>query len=317
MVHIKENKNQSNHIDIFKDWYKQASVVNKPRRKISKNELEGKIFFPPELFPVVSHPFIQKRGKFFTDKLLLYRLYSYLDFTECLENEIVNPITYKIANNRLNIKLPKKMRIDAYKICVDEAYHALFSVDIKTQIEEVTGVGCLAFETPEFLQRFNYIEQTVDSDLREIVKVFFTIVSETLITGILTDVPRNKNVVNTVREVILDHARDESRHHSYFANLLEIVWLQLKPESKLAIGCLLPQIIFAYLEPDIAAIKSPLRAMGLEEQEIDIILAESYPKAKLSLSIKKSASATLKHFHKNGVLEIPHVAEAFEKSGLY
>jgi len=73
-----------------------------------------------------------------------------------------------------------------------------------------------------------------------------------------------------VREVILDHAQDESRHHDYFASFLSIFWLELKPQYQSIISPLLPEIIFAFLEPDINVIKYYLKVMGLENREIDI-----------------------------------------------
>jgi hypothetical protein len=299
------------------DWYEQASIRVKSRRVISEDNLEGKVFFPPELFPVISHPLIQKRGEDIIQKLLIYRLYSYLDFTENLELQIVNPVAYKIAHNQLNIDIPREKKLEAYKIYVDEAYHALFSVDIKTQVEQVTGIASLDLGTLNFLQRLSYIQESVDSNLQELIKVFWTIISETLITGILADIPKNKNIVTPVREMILDHAQDESRHHVYFASLLEIVWFQLQPKYRSIIGPLLPEIIFAFLEPDITVIKYCLEAVGLESHEIDMVIKESYSRIDVVLGIRKASNVTLKYFERNGIFEDPYTAEAFIKSGLF
>lgn len=301
----------------FQDWHDHASIRVKPRRVISVDDIEGKVFFPPELFPVVSHPLIQERGEAFIQKLLVHRLYTYLDFTGNLEHEIVNQVVYQIASGQLGIELSQEMKIDAYKIYVDEAYHTMFCADIKAQVEEATGVAPISVGTSRFLQRFRYIQESADSELREMIKVFLTIVSETLISAILTEVPKNKHVVNPVREIILDHAQDESRHHAYFASLLEVLWSQLKPKYHSIIGPLLPEFIFAFLEPDIGAIKGCLLAVGLKPQEIDIIVEESYPREQVILSIKQAAKVTLKHFQRSGVFEEPYTVEVFEESGLF
>ena len=288
----------------------------KPPKVILKDQLEGKVFFPPDLFPIVSHPLILNRGEAFIEKLLVHRLYSYLDFTEVLEHQIVNPVVSRIAHNQIDIEISEERRVDAYKIYIDEGYHALFSVELKRQVEKATGIACLYLGTPNLLKRLNYIQESVDSNLREIIKVFWTIISETLITAILTDVPKNKNVVTPVREIIFAHARDESRHHAYFASLLNIFWFQLKPKYQSIIGSLLPKVIFAFLEPDITAIKYYLEVVGLENKEIDILVEESYPQTGVILGIKKGANATLKCLEKIGVFEEPYTTEEFKKSGL-
>ncbi|AFZ28265.1 P-aminobenzoate N-oxygenase AurF (plasmid) [Cylindrospermum stagnale PCC 7417] len=318
MLSLKKVHNGSDgYNSVFQSWHEQASIRVKSRRVISEDELEGKVFFPPESFPVISHPLIKERGEHIIKKLLIYRLYSYLDFTENLELQIVNPIAYKIAHNQLNIDMSREKRLDAYKIYVDEAYHALFSVDIKTQVEKVTGIASLDLGTPNFLQRLSHIQESVDSNLQEIIKVFWTIVSETLITGILAEMPKNKDVVTPVREMIKDHAQDESHHHVYFASLLETLWFQLQPKYRSVIGPLLPEMIFAFLEPDITVIKYCLGAVGLESQEIDMVVKESYSRRDVILGVKKAANVTLKHFDINGIFEDPYTAEAFEKSGLF
>ncbi len=310
------NKKTDNYHSAFDSWYESSSIRVKPHRTIQKDQLEGKVFFPPDLFPVVSHPLVQKRGEAFVEKLLVHRLYSYLDFTEVLEHQIVNPVVSRIAHDQTGMEISEERRLDAYKIYIDEGYHALFSVDMKRQVEKATGITSLYLGTPNFLKRLNYIQSSVDSNLREIIKLFWTIISETLITSILTDVPKNKNVVTPVREIILDHARDESRHHAYFASLLSILWFQLKPKDRSIIGSVLPEVIFAFLEPDITAIKYYLEVLGLENKEIETLVEESYPQTRLMLGIKKGASATLKCLENSGIFEEAYTAEGFRKSGL-
>ncbi|MFM6271252.1 MAG: hypothetical protein ACKPFA_32855, partial [Dolichospermum sp.] len=68
----------------------------------------------------------------------------------------------------------------------------------------------------------------------------------------------------------------------------------MEPQDQSIIGPVLPEIIFAFLEPDITAIKYYLEVLGLENKEIEILVEESYPHTRLMLGIKKAASATLK-----------------------
>ena len=124
------NKKTDNYHSAFDSWHESSSIRVKPHRVIQKDQLEGKVFFPPDLFPIVSHPLVQKRGEAFIEKLLVHRLYSYLDFTEVLEHQIVNPVVSRIAHDQTGMEISEERRLDAYKIYIDEGYHALFSIVI-------------------------------------------------------------------------------------------------------------------------------------------------------------------------------------------
>ena len=107
--------------------------------------------------------------------------------------------------------------------------------------------------------------------------IFFTIVSETLISSILSGIPSDPRVVTAVRELVADHAQDEGVHHAYFSRLLEFTWPRLNKAHKAIIGPLLPEMVLAFLEPDFVAIAGNLRACGLTAEQIDQVMTESYP----------------------------------------
>ncbi len=116
--------------------------------------------------------------------------------------------------------------------------------------------------------------------------IFFTIVSETLISAILSGIPSDPRVVTAVRELVADHAQDEGRHHAYFSRLLEFTWPRLSKAQRALIGPLLPEMILAFLEPDFVAIAGNLRACGLTAEQIDQVMTESYPPATVSAGIR-------------------------------
>src|SRR4051812_49215203 len=64
----------------FKLWESRAAVRSKPRRVLADERASGKLFFPPELVPVASHPLVAARGDASIADVLLQRLYVYLDF---------------------------------------------------------------------------------------------------------------------------------------------------------------------------------------------------------------------------------------------
>lgn len=297
-------------------WNERASVRVKPRRLLEDEEAVGKIYFPPELVPAVQHPLILERGKPVIQQVLVQRLHLYLDFTAELEQGAVTPVTQRISRGRIGFELPTGMLEDAYRICTDEAYHAQFSDDLMRQVQTVTGIVPNLPGLPRFFQRLIQIRGSLPWDLQEMATLFFTIVSETLISAILSDIPNDVRVVSAVRDLVQDHAEDEGRHHAYFAKLLEYVWPQMNAYQKAAIGPLLPDFIKAFLEPDYPAIACELAGCGLTSEEVQQVLHESYSAEEVAAGIRKAAGKTLQHFARVGILSEPGTLDSFYLSGL-
>ncbi|HEY0602413.1 MAG TPA: diiron oxygenase [Herpetosiphonaceae bacterium] len=307
---------QSEYTSKLQDWDTRAAVRAKPRRILQDEESQGKLYFPTELVPLAQHPTITNLGPSVARQMVVQHLYTYLDFTTLLEHDVVNVVAHEIAHEKIGFALPREMVFDAYKLYCDEAYHALFSVDLKLQVAAATGVDPLPGHMPSFLQRLRILQESVPRDLQQLAEVFFTIVSETLISATLAQIPRDPRVVSAVREVVADHAEDEGRHHAYFSSLLQILWPQLTPQQQQIIGPLLPEFILGFLEPDYAAATRALTNLDLSSRSVEQILQEVYQPDQVLTNARAAAAATLRLFDRNGVLDEPHTAEAFFKSGL-
>jgi hypothetical protein len=222
-----------------------------------------------------------------------------------------------ISRRRSGFDLPETMIEDAYKIYTDEAWHAQFSDDLQRQVAVKTGVGPSVFEEPNFFRKLNGFQQDLGRDEQRLVMIFFTIVSETLISAILSGIPQDPRVVTAVRELVADHAQDEGRHHAYFSRLLEFTWPRLNKAHKALIGPLLPEMVLAFLEPDFVAIAGNLRACGLTAEQIDQVMTECYPPATVRSGIRAASRATIRHFERVGLVDDPRTAEALEASRLW
>lgn len=300
----------------LQDWDTRSTVRAKPRRMLREEESQGMLYFPPELVPLAQHPTIVNLGPSVVRRIVIQHLYTYLDFTTRLEHDVVNSVAHRIAHEKIGFAVPREMLFDAYKLYCDEAYHALFSVDLKLQVAAATGVNPLPVNTPSFLQRLHILQESVPRDLQPLAEVFFTIVSETLISATLAQIPRDRRVVSVVREVVADHAEDEGRHHAYFSSLLQVLWPQLTPQQQQIIGPLLPEFILGFLEPDYSSAERTLTNLDLSPRSIQQILQESYVPEQVLTHARMAASATLRLFERNGVFHEPHTAEAFFKRGL-
>src|SRR3990167_4618469 len=118
----------------FDQWDQQSAVRSKPNTYSMladglDAELRSKRWFIPEGVPILSHPLMNNldQGK---EQCVLGRfLLQFLEYGTILEHEFVNTILAEIALGESGIPLPDRMRMDAFKIYTDEAYHACFNME--------------------------------------------------------------------------------------------------------------------------------------------------------------------------------------------
>ena len=298
-------------------WDTRASVRVKPHRVLRDEEAAGKLFFTPELVPVAQHPLVRRLGPEAVRALQVQHLYRYLDFTTKLELEVVNDVARDIALGKAALAVPDVMRADAFKLCTDEAHHAYFSDDMIRQVAAATGIAPLPCGTPPFLRRLRAIQRNLTPDRKRLSVCLFAVVSETLISGILAQVPKDERVVTSVRELVADHAEDEGRHSAYFSQFFGYLWPRLGRDLRRGLGPLLPEFILAFLQPDYGAIRRSLAGLSLEPEEADAVVAEAYPSNEVVANAREAATVTLRLFEHNGVMDAPRIADAFRARGLY
>jgi P-aminobenzoate N-oxygenase AurF len=299
------------------DWQTKASVRNLPNRLILAEENEqGKVFFPVSLVPIVQHKKVLDLGESAVQKLLVLGLYEYLNFTTILELGLVSPVIEKIALRQLGFDLPRCMHHDAIKIMTDEGYHAYQSDDMIQQVEAVTGIDYSFPKSPLLFYRLKMILDKIPLRHHDLTKLFFVIISETLISSILSTVPKDKTVISAVREIVADHASDEARHHAFFADLLQYLYPLLSEEEKSIIEPILPSLICTFLEPDLSSPKTWLTNLSLSTEDIDQIINDSYPSEHIAAHIRKVAAPTLRLFRETKVLDNSATLDAFYQSNL-
>ena len=299
----------------LQNWDKQASVRVKSRVYLETDQRNDKLYFTPKLAPTSQHPIVIALGSETVRQLLLHHLYLYLNFSAHFEHEVVNSVAYRVAYGRIGLKLDPELRFDAYKICCDESYHALFSADLMRQIENATAIVSHCPGQPRALRRLRTIQSDTSPELRPLIKLFFCIVSETLLSATLACIPRDDRVVSAVRHLMANHAEDEARHRAYFSSLLEAVWPGLTRGQQAKIGPLLPHFIFTFLEPDYDAIRREL-SFFLNSDQVQQVMQETYGAEQVTANVQTTAKATLRLLERNGVLNDPATLEAFKATGL-
>jgi hypothetical protein len=299
----------------FKAWDQRAGVRVKPRRKIDSAETSD-IFFPPELVPAASHPLVTRLGSPAVKRILVDRLYQYLNFTTLLELVAVIPVTAEISTNRSGLVLDGHMRRDAFKISTDEAWHAQFSDDLIADVAAHTRIPVTLQGEPLFIGRLAALRDQVDHRLRASTPLAFAIVSETLISTILSDLPNDRRLPQAVRDLVRDHAEDEGRHHAYFKAVLRAFWPTLTKSERRQLGPLLPELITIFLEPDFKTVSGALFNVGLSDSQVEQVLAESYPQDTVRAGIAAAARATVRYFGELGAMDDPTTQEAFQAAGM-
>ncbi|MEW2467995.1 diiron oxygenase [Streptomyces sp. NPDC046994] len=299
----------------FRSWYDRASVRRAPRRT-SGAAGDAVHYFPQDHVPVAAHPLVKALPPDVFEQVLIQHLYRYQDFTSKLEHLVVNRTALGIAHGTIGVQLPREMRLDAYKVYCDEAYHALSAADVIQQVRDRSDVDPRLPAQPYFLTRLEQILQSCDADLRPLVEILFVVVSETLISGNLADIPDDPSVLPMVSEVVRDHAVDEGRHHTYFAIFLRHLWGQLDERTRRRAGRYVPQLIETFLAPDTESIEAELRDHGMSREHAAQVVAEVFsPETVLAFS-QAAARQTVRHFAGLGVLEDPRTAAEFQRYGL-
>jgi hypothetical protein len=294
----------------FTNWYESASVRRAPRRLL---ETDGsrQLLFSPAMVPLARHPLVRDLPEEIFGQILTQHLYRYLDFTRKLEHLVVNRTVLGIAQGMVGVEVPEEMALDAYKIYCDEACHALFAADLLHQARQRTRLVPLLERQPYFLQRLAAIQEEVGNGLEPLVELLFVVCSETLISATLAEVPDDRSVATAVQETIRDHALDEGRHHMYFAAFLRVLWFNLTPRVRREMGVLIPELIDAFLTPDIRVMRVELAGYGFGRDDIEQIVGEVFTDEIMRSSAASIACRTVRHFKSVGALEDPATMEAF------
>jgi hypothetical protein len=277
----------------FAAWDTKATVRSAPRRVLQSPFPPEP--FPAELVPVFRHPLVKGLRAPARQFLLAQHLFRYLDFTAQLELVVVNDTLVRLALQSA-YGLTEPMRLDALRMVCDESYHALFSMDMKLQIADAYQIAAPADSRAWFLTRIDRLLTETDAGLREIGRLLFVTVSETLISASLAEHTRGAGGPVAVRAMLQDHAVDEGRHHAFFAAFARHLWARLDTSERRWAGRLIPQLIDIFLHVDVAAIEADLRTADLSPDEARQVAEETFLAADVAAQKRQTASRTIRYF---------------------
>lgn len=291
-------------------WDHRASVRTRPRPTVTPGD--APLSFPRNLVPIANHELVRDDDAL-CERIRARQLFRYLHFTAKLEHLVVNRTVLSVAHETIGFDLPDWMRIDAYKIYCDEAYHALVAAELATTVAQQRELGGARRAMPYFMRRLAELIDSAEPDLGPLLEILFVVCSETLISGTLSHAAEAPEVIEPVRQALSEHAHDERRHHAYFAELLRHLWPQLTRSSQRIAGTFVPALIDAFLRPDFDDAEAELMSYGLGLDAAQQIVAESYPAEVVDADRRHVARYTVRHFEEVGALDYPEVAANFER----
>lgn len=294
---------------IFQNWNEKSSVRSAPRRILQPEEAHLDLF-PRHLAPISQHSIIASKYADKISELLCLQLYRYLYFTINLELIIVNPNILRVSLASKEFMLSEQESLATVKMYVDEGYHALFCMDLAKQLNRITNLSPNHNTDPHFLKEYRRI--TSESSDSALAGIMFTSVSETLITGSLSEVAIDGSTPSSVKELMKDHARDEARHHAFFK---ELIWRIGKnnPLGLQKMLHLIPESIYAFIQPDMEQLRASLLQVGVTRDDTEQILHETYPTDEITKYARNSAKDLLGFLDSEGISRNARLNEKLEE----
>jgi hypothetical protein len=296
-------------------WAASVPAAAPPQRE--DKAAPGMLPFSRELLPLVDHPLLRQVGHQGSLWLLAQRLYSYMDWTFALETNVVLPVAGKLLQHGYGLDGGPELREDALKIIVDEGHHALEAMSTKNAVVAATGVVPVqAYTPPSFVARLARVEGESPASERAVVRLVFAMVSETLITSLLTKLPKDETVLPVVRAAIRQHAHDEARHHSVFAKVMEVAWSRWSVAEQDRYAPLFADFLEAFLLPNVAAADSWLRCLGIADDVRGAVLEDVYAPSRLRSSIREASEPSLRAMRRAGIFDNRRFVDVIGAKGM-
>jgi hypothetical protein len=309
MTSLSSEPEIASHKRPLRNWERVASVRSAPIRKLEPKK--GALPFSPELLPIVNDARVKERGPSITYHLLGLKLLNYFSWTAQLEAEAVMPVCKAIGFNHLPWPVHPETALEALKIHTDEAHHTFFSEDIRHQAMALTGIRPANDRTPQFLTELARYHDGRDIRTKLLSLLMFVCVSETLISKSLITVPADLRVIEGVRLVIDDHAKDECRHHSFFSDVLPAVWQRFSLSERDIYGPMLATWLHVFLSPDYSNEERWLVTVGFSPEEASAIVHETHEAIDFPALCRDAGRPILTLLKKHGITAYAATYDAF------
>lgn len=287
-----------------------------------KKSIESESGLPPELPISGWYPINRKVQKLLKCPKKLNRFNAmcfagFLHDTYYVENQLVNPVASNL--NRLTFPIPHNIRKDMAIVMVEEAEHALISLDLVNRLQEIYDFKVFEddLEEPLFIRKINDLGSQLEnnSDYFDFMCVMACI-TETRISRELGVFVKDKSLNTVVKDVCKDHQEEEVYHDSLFRALAHLAWQQSPKEKRWKMANWYAKGMIARSEPDVQRLAFYLQQVTNWSPEvcrkhIKRIFCKQYIKREVVFA----ASPTIKLLKSLGVLELGNAYKILEQWG--
>jgi len=255
------------------------------------------LFFNLALMPYAMHPLVCERGQVARQQLSALRLADYLNKTERVELNIVN----RAIEQMLDIpSITSVSRDDLLAIYTDEGFHTWMMERFRGHLLTHTGYELRQRESLSVV-RVLALCAAVPATHRGMAIVAAASVTETLITGTLRRAAACDDIYPPVRGLLADHAADEMRHQAAFVRFAGEWVPSLSPDERTFLDSLLPDLMTAFLAPEVPAWREHLCSIGLDAAEADLVIRESIDPLEVGVQMMEAALVPRRLFERLGM----------------
>lgn len=255
------------------------------------------LFFNLALMPYATHPRVCERGQAARQQLSAHRLADYLNKTERVEMHIVNRAIEPMLDTP---GIASVSRDDLLAIYTDEGFHTWMMERFRGHLLKQTGYGLP--RTPSLsVARVLAMCEAVPATHRAMAIVAAATVTETLITGTLRQAGASDDIYPPVRGMLSEHGADERRHQAAFIRFASEWIPSLSPAERGFLDALLPDLMTAFLAPELPAWRAHLCAVGLDAGEADLVIRESIDPLEVGVQMMEAARVPRRLFERLGM----------------
>ncbi|RRW97700.1 hypothetical protein EGJ54_05665 [Pandoraea apista] len=255
------------------------------------------LFFNVMLMPYAMHPLVCALGQAARQQLSALRLADYLNKTECVELHIVNRAIEQMLGMPA---IASVSRDDLLAIYTDEGFHTWMMERFRRRLLSHTGYGLTQGVSPSVVRVLALCE-TVPAAFRAVSIMAAALVTETLITGTLRQAGACDDVYPPVRALLADHAADEMRHQAAFVRFASEWVPSLSADAREILNALLPDLMTAFLAPDLPAWRDHLRSVGLDAADAGLVIRESIDPREVGVQMMAAALVPRRLFERLGM----------------
>ncbi|VVE64699.1 P-aminobenzoate N-oxygenase AurF [Pandoraea captiosa] len=278
-------------------WREVAAVTRCATEAPFPSLEPGHLFFNVSLMPYAMHPLVCELGQSARQRLSALRFEDYLNKTERVELGIVN----RAIERMLEIpRITSVTRDDLLAIYTDEGFHTWMMERFRGHCQRATGY-VLAQGPSLSVARVQSLCDGAPMHYRDLAIIAAACVTETLITTTLRQAGAGDDIYPPVRMLLTEHGADELRHQAAFVHFSG-EWLPSLPKDEGEyLDALLPELMTAFLAPEIPVWHDHLCEVGLDALQADRVLGESIDPLEVGIQMMEAALVPRRLFERLGL----------------